>query len=68
MATRIIDKDGNRVLSIDADNACAGSVFISGPRGFCMEFDLAEIVSGFKKELGIIEPLEVGLERFLAVV
>jgi hypothetical protein len=40
-------------------------VFVSGPRGFCMEFDLCEFVSAMKDELGIVESLEVGLERFM---
>lgn len=67
MATRIIDRDGNRVFSIDANNdGCPGSVFITGPRGFCMEFAMEEFIAGVKKELGIVEALEVGLERFLA--
>jgi hypothetical protein len=66
MATRIIDRDGNRVLSIDASNeGSPGSVFVSGPRGFCMEFNLCEFVSAVKDELGIVESLEVGLERFM---
>lgn len=66
MATRIIDSDGNRVLSVDANNeGSPGSVFVSGPRGFCMEFDLVEFVSAIKCELGIIETLEVSLERFM---
>lgn len=67
MATRIIDRDGNRVFSIDANNdGCPGSVFITGPRGFCMEFDMSEFVGGVKKELGIVEVLDVGISRFLA--
>lgn len=67
MATQIIDRDGNRVFSIDANNAgCPDSVFVTGPRGFCMEFLKSEMISGFKKELGIVESLESGLERFLA--
>lgn len=66
MATRIVDRDGNRVLSIDASNAgCPGSVFITGPRGFCMEFHLADLVSGFKNELGIVESLDVSMGRYL---
>lgn len=66
MATRIIDRDGNRVLSVDANNqGTPGSVFISGPRGFCMEFDLAEFISGIKRELGIVEDLDSSLERFM---
>jgi hypothetical protein len=66
MATKIVDRDGNRVFTIDANTAgCPGSVFITGPRGFCMEFTMSDLVSGFKKELGIVEVLEVGLDRFL---
>jgi hypothetical protein len=66
MATHIVDRDGNRAFSIDANNAgCPGSVFVTGPRGFCMEFLMADFVSGVKRELGIVETLEVGLDRFL---
>lgn len=69
MATPIIDRDGNRVFSIDANNdGCPGSVFVTGPRGFCMEFNMHEFVGGVKKELGIVEVLEVGIDRFLASV
>lgn len=69
MATKIVDRDGNRVLTIDANSeGCPGSVFITGPRGFCMEFSMHDLIAGFKKELGIVEALEVGLERFLHAV
>lgn len=65
MEVSLTDRSG-RVLRIDANNpGCPDSVFIMGPRGFCMEFDRETARVLMKEVFAIYEPLEYGLERFL---
>lgn len=61
--TVMADLDGARTLQIDARcDRLPGSVFITGPQGWCMEFDRATFVSAVLDELGIVDPLELMLE------
>jgi len=61
--TIIADIDGARMLQIDAhSDRLPGSVFLSGPQGWCVEFDRATFVRAVLDELGIVDPLELLLE------
>lgn len=56
-------------MEIEADNhKNPGSIFIMGPSGFCMEFDKMELVRVVKIELGLVELVSTGAERFLASI
>ena len=69
MSVKINDARGERYIVVEGDNErLSESVFIMGPLGFCMEFDRDTFLRAIKEEFTLIEPLEVGLERFMASV
>lgn len=62
MTTTIIDIENARSFEIEGDNpGSPGSVFISGPRGWCMELDRATFLQAVADEFGLVDPLEAAL-------
>lgn len=52
---RIIEHGTKRAISIDAQNTInPQSVFLSGPRGLCMEFDRATFIEAIRQEFGLV--------------
>ena len=45
----IKDIDGQRSLTIEVSDDLPGSVFISGPRGMCMEVDKAIFMNAVRR-------------------
>lgn len=68
MTVRLHNVFQDRSIEIDGTHQkLPNSVFIEDKgHGFCIEFDRAEFIAAIKAEFGLFEPLEVGLERFLA--
>ena len=61
---RLRDVDGSRVISITT-NTLLGSVFISGPGGFCVELPRADFVAGVAEQFDLVP---VGLVAAFAKV
>lgn len=66
MATSLWDATGTREYKIDCDFEKHGnSVFISGPGGFCVEFNREEMIQHMKREYLLVESLDLVLSRIL---
>lgn len=59
----------DRTVEIEGTNPrLPDSVFIADEiHGFCIEVNRAEFISAVKREFGLLEPLEIGIERFLTI-
>lgn len=70
MTMRLQNVFHDRVVEIEGTHrSLPNSVFIADEaHGFCIEIDKAEFIAAVKKEFGLLEPLEIGVERFLASV
>lgn len=68
MTVRLENVFGDRNIEIQGDHAkLANSVFIEDKgHGFCIEIDKAAFLAAVKAEFGLVEPLEIGMERFFA--
>ena len=68
MTVRLTNVFNDREVEIQGDHSkLTGSVFIEDKgHGFCIEVDKAAFIAAIKEEFGLLEPLEVGIERFFA--
>lgn len=66
MTASIWDVTGTREFVMEGGTGkCENSVFISGPGGFCVEFDRGELLDHLKTEFFAIDQMDLAIYRIL---
>lgn len=66
-SVKIKDISGDRVYEIQSGTEkCPNSVFLTGPGGFCAEFNRDDVVMMLKLAYGLYDSVDLSLQMLLA--